>query len=156
MRTHTEKLTALSNLLRETKASDEDKLNRLAGQLSQVTEDAERDRLRAIVKVSELKDDNTALRDEANKAAFHQQLAEDRLAEEKGNVVALASERDRWESSYNGLKITANDVIGERDSLRKWKQKSQWIVNGFRWLVGGVVAYFMLKIVLSTQGIRIF
>ena len=71
-KSNTEKLTALANLLRRSASNTEDQMAALADDLQAVTDKAERDRLRNLVTVSELKTHNTELSKElANSKYSH-------------------------------------------------------------------------------------
>ena len=145
-RSHTAKLLALSRLLRESKAASADQLEKLAGKFEAAAKEHERDRLRKLVRISELRDDNSALRKAVDEAKFQTSETAKKLDAEKVKTSKLTAERDNWKSSYEGLKITASKAIKDRDDAQAFKDRWGWIVYAFFGLLAALTIYILIKL----------
>tara|TARA_R110002153_G_scaffold26421_4_gene82914 strand:+ start:1428 stop:2159 length:732 start_codon:yes stop_codon:yes gene_type:complete len=154
-KSHTEKLLKLAALLEMTEMISKQELEVIASGMVEAAKDHEAGRVKNLVVIGNLKDDNSKLRTELinTKFSFNEGLT--KLAEKEVAITTLTGERNGWKVSYDGLKIISTEAIKDRDNLQDWKNDNKWKATTVNWIIGIMILYLLAKIVMSKYGIRI-
>ena len=79
------------------------------------------------------------------------QELESSLSDMKVQLAKKTAWGESYKQSYEALSITAHQAIEDRDKM----QKSEWKVKVFNYIAGFIAVYFIAKLVLNLNGIRI-
>lgn len=157
-KSHTDKLSALSALLRESESTTR---KELATTVQTLAESYEKQRIRWMVGVATMKDNNAKLRSANDKVESSLAHARNLLVEERENVVRAEKEREQEKNAADAYRLKFVTLKKEADKLKRDSAKykshydSRWErgIKTVLWTLAVVAALFIWQWFSSPLGI---